>query len=71
MTVAGVGLLVGLVLAAGVARLMENLLFGIEPLDPVSFLLAPLVLAAVAVFACALPAIGAARIDPAQALRAD
>ena len=71
MTAAGVGLVVGLVVAAGVARLMERLLFGIEPLDPVSFLLALLLLGAVGVVACALPAIRAARIDPAQALRSD
>jgi ABC-type antimicrobial peptide transport system permease subunit len=71
MTVVGIGLAGGLVAAAGVARLMERLLFGIEPLDPVSFLLAPLLLAGVALAACVLPARRAARIDPAQALRAD
>ena len=71
MVVAGIGLVVGLLVAAGVAKLMEHLLFGIEPLDPVSFLFAPLLLAVVALVACAIPAMRAARIDPAQALRAD
>lgn len=71
MVVAGIGLAVGLLVAAGVAKLMEHMLFGIEPLDPVSFLLAPFLLTVVALVACVIPAMRAARIDPAQALRAD
>jgi predicted permease len=71
MSVVGLGLAAGLAGAAVVSRLMSHLLFGIEPLDPVAFLLAPCLLAAVALVACALPARRAARIDPAQALRAD
>ena len=71
MSVAGIGILVGLIAATGVAKLIEHLLFGIEPFDPVSFLVAPLLLAVVAVIACLIPARRAAAIDPAQALRAD
>ena len=66
-----IGLAVGMVVAAFATRLMEKLLFGITPLDPVSFAIAPLVLLAVALAACALPAFRASRIDPAEALRAE
>jgi putative ABC transport system permease protein len=69
MCVAGVGLLIGLVAAAGVARVLQSQLPGIEPVDPVAFLLAPGVLATVALVACMLPARRAAAIDPAVALR--
>jgi putative ABC transport system permease protein len=71
MTVTGLGLLIGLLVASGVAQLMKRLLFGIAPLDPLSFLLAPLLLAIVALAACAIPAGRAALIAPARVLRAD
>lgn len=66
-----VGLAIGLVAAALATRLMEKLLYGITPLDPVAFALAPVVLLAVALVACAVPALRASRIDPAEALRAE
>jgi ABC-type lipoprotein release transport system permease subunit len=47
------------------------LLFGITPLDIPSFVLMPLVLLAVAVVACALPARRAAATDPAETLRSE
>ncbi|MGE3273584.1 MAG: ABC transporter permease [Vicinamibacterales bacterium] len=71
MTVAIAGLTLGVVAAAVLTRLMQNLLFGIEPLDPVSFLAAPAVLLAVALLACLIPARRAARADPAIALRCE
>ena len=69
LTVTVVGLLVGLAGAAAVTRLMGSVLFGVAPLDPLSFALAPLLLVPVAVLACAMPALRAARTDPAQVLR--
>lgn len=66
-----IGLAIGMLAAAFGTRLMEKLLFGITPLDPVSFAIAPAILLAVALLACALPARRAASIDPAEALRAE
>jgi ABC-type lipoprotein release transport system permease subunit len=51
--------------------LMKGLLFGISPRDPLSFLLAPIVLIAVALLAAYIPARRAAHISPVDALRAE
>ena len=48
---------------------IRSMLFGVTPLDPVSFALAPVMLAAVALLACYLPARSALRVDPLSALR--
>ncbi|MCL4866753.1 MAG: FtsX-like permease family protein, partial [Gemmatimonadales bacterium] len=56
------GVVVGLVLAALVARLMSGLLFGVRAVDPVTFLLVPLLLVGVATLAAWLPARRAMRI---------
>ncbi len=63
------GLLVGVVGALVLTRCVSSLLFQISPTDPVTFLEAVLLLAAVALAACYLPAHRAARIDPMVALR--
>lgn len=52
-------------------RLMESLLFGITPLDAVSFAAAPLALLAVAAAACLVPARRAGTVDPAEVLRSE
>ncbi len=66
-----VALFVGLVVSLGTTRLLESQLFGVTPLDPLTFALAPLVLATVAVLACYLPARRASRVNPLLALRSD
>jgi putative ABC transport system permease protein len=71
LVVTSAGLIVGLLAAVALTRLMEDLLFGVTPLDAVSFATAPLVLLAVAIAACLLPAGRAAATDPAVALRSD
>jgi len=53
------------------SRLLSTLLFGIGPHDPVAFAGAIVLLLAVALAACAAPAIRASRIDPIAALRID
>jgi putative ABC transport system permease protein len=63
------GLAIGLLAAAGATRLMQSVLFGIVPLDPLSFAAAPIVLAIVATCACLVPASRAASVDPSEALR--
>lgn len=67
LSVAGVG--VGLAAALGLMRLIANLLYGVSPADPVSFVLAPLLLLLVSASACYLPARRAMRVDPLTALR--
>lgn len=69
--VTAAGLAAGMIAASLLTRLMQNQLFGIKPLDPVSFIAAPAVLFAFAILACAIPARRATRIDPAEALRAE
>jgi predicted lysophospholipase L1 biosynthesis ABC-type transport system permease subunit len=69
MGVAVIGLLVGLIAAAGAARVLQSQLVGVQAFDAVAFLLAPVVMGAVALTACMLPARRAAAIDPAIALR--
>jgi predicted permease len=71
LALTGIGLLAGLALAFGAARLLESQLMGLTPTDPVSFAGTTLVLLAVSLAACALPARRASRLDPLAALRRD
>jgi predicted permease len=64
-----VGALLGLVGAAAIGQLLTRLLFGVTPYDGVTFLVVPLVLAAVTVLAAWLPARRAMRLDPLLAIR--
>ena len=61
----------GLAAAALLTRSLESLLFGVHPVDPLTFLVSAAALAAVALIACAAPAVRASRVDPATALRQD
>ena len=63
------GLVVGVIVSAGVARLLAATLFGLNPLDAVSFIGASLLLSSVALLATYLPARRAVRVDPMVALR--
>jgi putative ABC transport system permease protein len=68
-TLIGAGQLIGLVGALALTRVLANFLFGISPEDPMTFVSVALLLAFVAVMACALAARRALRIDPVKALR--
>jgi putative ABC transport system permease protein len=65
------GIAVGLGGALGTARLVESLLFGVTPHDPLTLVVAPASLLAVAAIASTLPAARAAHVDPIEALRAE
>lgn len=67
LTLTGLG--VGLLLSVGTARLLASLLYEVNTLDPVVFILAPLVLAASTLLASYLPARRATRVVPMVALR--
>jgi hypothetical protein len=64
-----VGIVIGLVAAAGLTRLMSGLLFGVRPVDLVTYAGVTVAIAAVALAAAYLPARRAAGVDPVVALR--
>jgi predicted permease len=66
-----IGLVAGLAASLEAGRLMRDLLYEIEPLDPAVFAAVAATLVAVAVFACFIPAWRASRLDPMQALRTE
>jgi putative ABC transport system permease protein len=71
LVLAGIGIVIGVGVAAGVTRLMASLLFHVSPLDGLTYVAVSLVLATAAVLASYLPARRAAGLDPVEALRAE
>jgi putative ABC transport system permease protein len=63
------GILIGVPVSLAATRLLRSQLFGVQPADPVSYLVVALVLALVALAACYIPARRAAAVDPMSALR--
>jgi ABC-type antimicrobial peptide transport system permease subunit len=66
-----IGVAAGVAASALLVRSLTTLLFGVPPLDPVTFVVAPLALTAVALLACLAPAVRALRVNPIAALRAE
>jgi predicted permease len=71
LVLAVLGIACGLGASVALTRLMVSLLFGISPLDPMTYAAVPIILATAAVLASYLPAQRAAAVDPAETLRAE
>ena len=69
LVLTGIGVILGLGAAGVLARTLRTLLFGVSPLDPVSFAAVPLILAVAAVLASFLPASRVAAVNPVDALK--
>jgi len=69
LTAVGAG--IGIVAALGLSRLLTSLLFGVSALDPATYIAVTAVLGVVALGACLVPALRAARVDPIATLRAE
>ena len=69
--VLAIGARLGVVLSVALGRVLESMLFGVQPLDPVTFVLVIVVLGLTALVAVAGPAWKAARVDPVVALRSE
>ena len=70
-SMAGLGVVGGLVAAWFLRRVIENLLFGVSPADSATYVTVAAVLTAVALAASAIPALRATRVDPMVALRGE
>ncbi|MDD5541912.1 MAG: ABC transporter permease [Acidobacteriia bacterium] len=69
LSLTAIGIVIGLAGAFGVMRFARNLLYGVNPADPLTFIGLSLGLCLVAILACAVPAQRATRVDPLVALR--
>ena len=71
LTLAGVGVGLGIVLFLGAGRVVATLLYGVGPRDPLTMVIGVVLLAGVALLASYIPARRAARVDPLAALRSE
>jgi FtsX-like permease family len=71
LLLAGIGVAIGMAASVALTRLMKSLLFGISPLDLLTYAVAPVVLVAATALASYLPARRAAAVDPVETLRAE
>jgi ABC-type antimicrobial peptide transport system permease subunit len=70
MMLAVIGSVIGLVIAFVATRLLKSVLYGVDAIDPATFIGVTLLLGTVALLACWIPAMRASRVDPMVALRA-
>ena len=71
MTLAVIGSMIGLAIAFGATRFLKSVLYGVDAMDPITFIGVTLLLGIVALMACWIPALRASKVDPMVALRAD
>ncbi len=71
MQLAGLGIAIGLLGAFATTRLLAGFLYGVSPFDPLTFSAVGLILGAISLLACYLPARRATRVNPVDALRAE
>jgi putative ABC transport system permease protein len=69
MGLTGLGVAIGLAVAFAMTRLMSSLLFEVKAVDPLTFVLVPMLLTVVALLASFIPAWRAMKVDPLVALR--
>ena len=69
MALAGAGLVLGIIAAAGLTRYLSSMLFHVKAIDPITYAGVTLLLGGVALLACYIPARRATRVDPLVALR--
>lgn len=71
LVLAGIGVVIGIAAAVGLTRLMTSQLFGVGPMDPLTYAAVAAVLVAAAMLAAYLPARRASSVDPVDALKAE
>jgi ABC-type antimicrobial peptide transport system permease subunit len=71
VTLAGIGIACGLLLAFGATRLLTSLLFHVSPVDPITYVLACVALCGAAALASYIPSRRTAAVNPVEALRAE
>jgi ABC-type lipoprotein release transport system permease subunit len=71
LRITALGVVLGVAGAFAVTRLLQSLLFEVKPTDPVTFTAMTLLLSAIALAACAIPAYRATRVAPQDALVAE
>jgi predicted permease len=71
LVLAGIGVAIGLTAATGLTQLLSSLLFGVSPLDPVTYTAVPLILAMAAALATYVSVYRATAVDPVEALKAE
>jgi predicted permease len=69
LMIVGIGVMGGILAAGAMAKVVGNFLFGVAPFDPLTYASATFLLAAIALFACYVPARRAMRVNPIVALR--
>jgi predicted permease len=70
LVLAVAGIVIGMIIGAVAAPAIGSLLYGVHPMDPIVFLLVPLLLLVVALLASFIPSLRAAKLDPLSTLRA-